>query len=432
MDIYTINLTILLALCGILFLFTNKNKSSPSKSSSTSSPSLLPFYTVYTLVMASDWLQGPFLYSLYRDEHLLPPSQIPTLFTTGFLSGAASGTIIGFYADKYGRKKACLLFCPIYALSCILTTIPSLTTLFLGRILGGIGTSLLFSVFESWLVADLKSKKISDEQLSKTFGVMSTLNSLVAIASGVISEWLVTYTETKKSPFLLSAFLLLPATIIISTTWKENYAPSSPSTSTSSSSTPTPSLLSLLRSSPPLLSLTLTTTLFESSIYLFVFFWSPTLLSLSSSPLPFGIIFSSFMTSTLFSSLLFPLLTQYKSQYLLILLLTFSSILYLLSAYPITQQLTFWTFSALEACIGLYFPTISVIKNKIVDDSVRAKVYGFLRIPLNIFVVAALVLTRDSGENGFQKVFMVCSGLLMVAAGVVGVTKMDEKKEHKE
>ena len=35
------------------------------------------------------------------------------------------------------------------------------------------------------------------------------------------------------------------------------------------------------------------------------------------------------------------------------------------------------------------------LKEKIVDDGVRAKVYGVLRVPLNVFVVVGLGLTRD-------------------------------------
>lgn len=35
------------------------------------------------------------------------------------------------------------------------------------------------------------------------------------------------------------------------------------------------------------------------------------------------------------------------------------------------------------------------MKEKIVDDEVRAKIYGVLRLPLNLFVVVGLGLTQD-------------------------------------
>ncbi len=40
------------------------------------------------------------------------------------------------------------------------------------------------------------------------------------------------------------------------------------------------------------------------------------------------------------------------------------------------------------------------LKEKIIDDGVRAKIYGIMRIPLNVFVVVGLMLTQD-GINVF-------------------------------
>lgn len=239
MDIYSLNLTALLALCAGLFVHGQSQAKPPKKPtavaptpSSKPTPnnkySQLPFLTVYALVMASDWLQGPFLYPLYQDEHHLPHGPISALFTTGFLSGAVSGAFIGSLADKYGRKKACLFFCLAYALSCLFTAFPSWGAVFLlgkgaalvlGRVLGGLGTSLLFSVFESWMVADFAAKGLESGLLSEMFGTMSMVNSLVAIASGVLSEWLVGVSGSKKAPFMASVVVLVVAFGVISSSW---------------------------------------------------------------------------------------------------------------------------------------------------------------------------------------------------------------------
>lgn len=53
-----------------------------------------------------------------------------------------------------GRKRACVTYCITYILSCITKHSPQYKILMVGRILGGIATSLLFSSFESWLVAE--------------------------------------------------------------------------------------------------------------------------------------------------------------------------------------------------------------------------------------------------------------------------------------
>lgn len=47
-----------------------------------------------------------------------------------------------------------MTYCITYILSCITKHSPQYKVLMIGRILGGIATSLLFSAFESWLVAE--------------------------------------------------------------------------------------------------------------------------------------------------------------------------------------------------------------------------------------------------------------------------------------
>lgn len=57
--------------------------------------------------------------------------------------------------------------------------------------------------------------------------------------------------------------------------------------------------------------------------------------------------------------------------------------------------MAFWLFCLYEACVGVYYPSIAHQKGNIIDDGVRANIYGMLRIPLNIFVVVALSLTKE-------------------------------------
>lgn len=135
------------------------------------------------MVKAGDWLQGPYVYYLYS-TYGYGKGEIGQLFIAGFGSSMLFGTIVGSLADKQwddfsvyyciflrtchsffsvshasypeirGRKRACVTYCITYILSCITKHSPQYKVLMLGRILGGIATSLLFSAFESWLVAE--------------------------------------------------------------------------------------------------------------------------------------------------------------------------------------------------------------------------------------------------------------------------------------
>ncbi|KAL2020423.1 hypothetical protein VTK56DRAFT_8466 [Thermocarpiscus australiensis] len=455
MDTYTANLALLLSLSLLLFLLSRHQKSKPKlQSQSQSQPPFprptriinpLPFLTVYALAMASDWLQGPHLYPLYRDEHrldddILPQaSLIPSLFATGFLAAAAAGALAGRLADARGRKRACLVFCGVYAASCLLTAggvpliIPTndVRVLFLGRVLGGVGTSLLFCGFESWLVGEVKRVKgvgageaveeqEEEEELGRLFGVMSALNSLVAIASGVAGEWMVARSGTRKAPFWAAAGVLVVAGGIIWWSWEENYGEMGRTKPDTDGNTQKSRLWTVL-SSPQVLALGAASTVFEGSMYLFVFFWTPALKSVQASPgqdLPYGIIFSSFMAATLASSLAFNIITERRLMghaSLLVLILATSAVCFFLSANPKSEQSAFWLFCLFEAAVGMYWPCMGSLKGRFIDDGVRAQVYGALRVPLNIFVVVSLLFTGEGEAYG--KVFSVCSTLLLASAG---------------
>lgn len=161
------------------------------------------------------------MYSLYKDQFGLEERIVGLLFVTGFLSGAVSGYFVGQFADANGRKTACLIFCITYSTACFSTLVPSLPALFFGRVFGGLSTSLMYSAFESWMVTEYHKRRVDQAgtSLNSMYGIMTTLNSVVAIFSGVFSEWLVQATGTKRAPFMASAGLLGVAFWIIAMYW---------------------------------------------------------------------------------------------------------------------------------------------------------------------------------------------------------------------
>ncbi len=125
------------------------------------------FFSAYFLAILGDWLQGPYVYQLYS-HYGFAEHTIALLFLTGFGSSSTFGTFTGPLADKFGRKKMTLVFCVLYAICCAIKFSPNFWVLLSGRIIGGVSTSLLFSVFESWYVAQhlehLKVNPISTTQ----------------------------------------------------------------------------------------------------------------------------------------------------------------------------------------------------------------------------------------------------------------------------
>ncbi|KAI1772312.1 DUF791-domain-containing protein [Hypoxylon cercidicola] len=385
------------------------------------------WYQVYALVMGADWVQGPYLYSLYHDEHGLSERVVSSLFATGFLSGAVSAYFVGTLADKHGRKSVCMVFCLLYAMSCFFTVIPVLPLLYLGRILGGISTSILFSVFDSWMVTNFRVLKLVEHgcDLSRTYATTSIVNSLSAIVGGIVSQWLVYITGTKKAPFILSAGLLWWALQLIWGHWLENFGGT---TSESSKTSEKRSIWSTLKR-PSILALGFASTMFEGAMYLFVFFWTPTIKSVqkSSGELPYGYIFSSFMASSMAAALIFNIVMQkrpFKYSRLLIGILLAANFCFAKLAGPKTEDATFWLFCLFEACVGMYWPCTGYLKGHLVEDDVRAEVYSMLRIPLNVFVVLSLFIAGDSKH--FAQVFATCSMLLTASFGAVWAASLKE------
>ncbi|KAL8974909.1 MAG: hypothetical protein Q9197_000849 [Variospora fuerteventurae] len=383
------------------------------------------FFPVYVLVWGADWLQGPFIYTLYKDEKKLPEEIVARLFTTGFLAGAVSALFVGSLADKLGRKNACLAYCAITSLSCLSVLSNNISVLFAGRALGGLGTTLMYTVFEAWMVTEYNQRGLerTSLKLSTIFGRMITLSSVVAVLAGLVGQVLVSWTGTKCAPFVASIACLAPASLIISRKWSENFGDSGAPKEKKES------LKLLLGVDKQILTLGLTSCCFEGSMYLFIFFWSPALksshlLAHHHSALPFGIIFASFMGAMMLGSMLFTkILTDKRwmtSRELLQAVVTLASGSLLFTIFFRSEYVTFWLFCLFEACVGMYFPAMGYQKGKVVADGERAHIYGLLRIPFNIFVVVALSLTKE-GDAYREVIFMICSGLLLIVSAVVGV-----------
>ncbi|EME89189.1 uncharacterized protein MYCFIDRAFT_14297, partial [Pseudocercospora fijiensis CIRAD86] len=356
------------------------------------------YFGVYVLVMAADWLQGPYMYTLYKDEKGLSESRTAALFTTGFIAAAVTASFVGSLADKHGRRLACLTFCVAYSLSCLSVLSSDLLMLFIGRALGGLSTTLLYSVFETWMIAEYHARGLSDSlKLGDMFSSSVTLSGVVAILAGIVGEAVVGWSGTKIAPFMLAILCLGTASAGIWNFWGENYGDAVAADPEKPSAAGFAGLQNTILDKR-ILTLAMATTVFEGSMYLFVFFWSPALKSsralsgVAELP-PFGLIFSCFMSAMMMGSMIFSsieLRSGRDTGRLLLSILALAAISLLLPVLATAEALAFWCFSLFEACVGLYFPTMSRLKSELVEDAVRGKVYGMMRLPLNVFVVLAL------------------------------------------
>ncbi|GKV04000.1 hypothetical protein SLEP1_g16219 [Rubroshorea leprosula] len=386
------------------------------------------YLVVYSLMMAGDWLQGPYVYYLYS-QYGFGKGEIGQLFIAGFGSSMLFGTIVGSLADKKGRKRACVTYCITYILSCITKHSPQYKVLMLGRILGGIATSLLFSAFESWLVAEHNKRGFDQQWLSVTFSKAIFLgNGLVAILSGLVGNILVDNLALGPvAPFDAAACLLAIGMAIILSSWCENYGDPSE----------TKNLLTQFRGAAAAIAadekialLGAIQSLFEGSMYTFVFLWTP-VLSPNDEDIPHGFIFATFMLSSMLGSSIASRLlargTPKVESYMQFVFLLSSSSLLLpvitnfvvvpsgvkggsISFSGCIQLIGFCTF---EACVGIFWPSIMKMRSQYIPEEARSTIMNFFRIPLNIFVCVALYNVK---AVPMTVMFGMCSIFLFVAS----------------
>jgi len=276
---------------------------------------LLAFY----LMMMGDWLQGPSTYPMYRG-HGLDLVSIGRLFVVGYLSAAAMGPFVGTFCDRFGRKRASMMLCVTYSLCCLAIMSNNVFILALGRVMGGMSSSLIHSAPEAWLTNEHFSSGFSSSTLSTTFALATFGNGLVAIVTGLISDT-VTHAQLEpgqaprlEAPFYCAIFFFMASLAIIATTWSENYGNSASGDSTDAAAVASDTDFSLklrqavktIWNNQAILATGMIQTLFETSMYVFVFLWGPVLESVTpGGKVPFGLVFSNLMLSLMIGSIAF-------------------------------------------------------------------------------------------------------------------------------
>jgi len=419
---------------------------------------LYRYLAVYILSVLGDWLQGPYVYALY-DAYGYSQHIISVLFVAGFGSSMLFGSFIGDLADKYGRKRYTIIYILSYIGSCITKHFRDFYILLLGRVLGGISTSLLFSVFDSWLIRAHADLGLSSH-LPSAFAAASYGNSIAAIVAGLIANkvasskpmmpWVkgpnaLFYTGGFLNPFDVAIVALAIAGVVCTSQWEENYGSSSKEepieenvekTLIGGSSTKSEdisenkksvhwtnglknALLATIRSTDILFA-GLISSLFEGSMYIFVFMWTPAMTNLSKKELPpgsevvlpFGLIFSTFMVCCMAGSSMFSILIErMKVETIGCFVISIATVAFAIMTLSDSATVVFIAFNAFEICVGLYFPMMGTMKSTIVPEDKRTAIYNIYRVPLNFIVVSSL-LTHLTPSRAFS----YCTGMLAIAS----------------
>lgn len=403
---FLIAITVLLAITVFLFAISKTYVVEKLKQETNSDFQNLQkrYLIIYCLACFSDWLQGPYVYSLYK-HYGYNEGEIAILFITGTISNSLFGTITGALADIYGRKMLCISYGILYSGCCVTKLFGNFYLLLLGRMLGGISTSILYTAFDSWYINEHTNfYKLPNEWLNNTFAKATFFNATLAILAGLLSYLLVSVFEFGPVAPFIAAIPFLIMTSIYVIILKEHY---NHNTKTASASVKQAIILWLTNKN--IFTLSIVQSLYEGVMYLFIFIWTPALELLKP---PLGLVFSSFMLALMIGSKIYAMLLEnhsLDSKKLLQLSTFLASFSFFICSLAISNLLDdfvpysiitcYFCFILYEISVGLYYPSMTYLKSQVIPEKIRVTISNVIKIPSNIFICLALLWIHFHQEN---------------------------------
>lgn len=448
---------LLLSLCVVLEFTARRLIPHQPAPAAVANPAFRSFQILflrgYLFALWADWLQGPYLYKLYRHYSFLE-SQIAILYVCGLASCVLFAPVAGWLPQALGRRKTCLLFCLAYSACCLIKLSRNYFVLIIGRVLGGFSTSLLATTFEAWYVhRHVEGHDFPKEWIPSTFTKAARWNHGLAVGAGLVANLLAEWLHLGPvAPFLLAVPCLGASAWVVLNDWGNEEAEGDLGVDKRAVLLSPPNVgrvsararfwrscqenLRCLLSDRRVMLLGAVQALFESVLYIFIFLWTPVL---DPHGPPLGIVFSCLMAASMAGSLLYRLATS--SRYLLqpghllclaMLMAFFSFFMLTFSTAPGQPRPheSLLAFLLLELACGLYFPAVSFLQARVIPEDRRTGVLAWFRLPLHLLACLGLLALHGEvsgtgggeGGSGTRHMFGGCAAMMLV--GLLAVVSL--------
>eukprot|EP00934_Nitzschia_sp_Nitz4_P003901 Nitzschia sp. Nitz4//scaffold283_size24287//416//2234//NITZ4_008400-RA/size24287-augustus-gene-0.27-mRNA-1//1//CDS//3329545639//3891//frame0 len=416
----------------------------------------LSYLFVTLVVMLADGLQGTHLYVLYEGYGF----SVASLYCLGFLTGAITAPVTQPMIDKFGRKKTALLYCAIEVFINMLEQFPFLSGLIVSRVLGGVTTNLLSTVFEAWVDTEYRNRGFSQADYETLMRDSVVVSNLAAIASGYLAHVLAEALGP-VGPFEGAVTCTAIAFGVVLFLWNENYGNLGKGEGSGKSSlVELKETFDTIRADSRVLRVCITQGLTMGSLHIFIFLWSPVLSDFAASikgkqigldghgEPAFGLIFGFFMTAGVLGGLCSPSVRKVIT--LLLSPLTKSTIpdvvtvegegevrpmavefqgalcyflcgvlLFVPSILPVSDPSSFGialvSLMAYEFLVGVYFPCEGVIRSLYMPPDARGSMMTVPRIIVNVAVALGVVSTELINH---QHAMTIISCLMLISSGL--------------
>lgn len=430
------------------------------------------YLMVILAIMLADGLQGTHLYVLYEGYGF----SVASLYALGFLTGAVTTPLTGSLVDKFGRKWSAIIYCILEISINQLEQYPYLSGLIISRMVGGITTNLLSTVFEAWLDTEYRKRGLPEDKYEIIMRDSVIISNLAAIASGYLAHVLAE-SYGPVGPFKGAVTCTTLALIVVATLWTENYGNSNDEDTDDDDVNNEPSskestkaeeksirdyvqeTAAVFRNDSKVLRVGIIQGFTVGCLQIFIFLWSPTLAefaktsnfsaALDSAGQPaYGLIFGAYMAAGVLGGLLSPffrkaisslltpmsleaaqnevILTEDGEEHVRPMAVEFmASLGYIICAFllfvPVVMdpqnERSFETalaaFLVYEFLVGVIMPCEGIIRSLYLPKDCRASIMALPRMIVNIQVSLAVILTTKVTH---QSAFTVISLLMGVAA----------------
>jgi len=403
----------------------------------------IQYLIVHVAIMLADGLQGTHLYVLYEGYGY----SVASLYALGFISGALTSPFIGPLVDRIGRKKAAMMYCVLEIGINLMEQYPLFIGLIFSRVIGGITTNLLFSVFESWLLTEHRKQGFAEEKLEVILRDSTIVSNSAAIVSGYIAHSLAA-SFGPVGPFEGAVTFTWCALLLVAMLWTENYG--SESSEVVSVRSHMVGAFQTIIGDSKISRIGLIQGLTEGSLQTFVFLWSPALRSFAHSAPKmalgldndgepaYGLIFGGFMACGVVGGVVEPLMRKLVSSaaadfkrrnikdngsatevgllcaacYLLSAILLFTPCLVEKDS-SYSFSICLGAFMLYEFLVGLYMPCEGVLRSIFMPNKSTCSLMTMLRVIVNVSVALGVISTN---YISFTSAFSALSIMMVTAA----------------
>ncbi|EYC11402.1 hypothetical protein Y032_0050g1897 [Ancylostoma ceylanicum] len=384
------------------------------------------FLFPYLVVLFSESLQAPYLYAFYYDLRYLA-SQIAVLYVIGLVSNMMFSFYCVHLSARYGRKALCLLCMVAGCLGCACKFFPSFPVLFIGRVLDGLFAALVTSPFQQWYVDEHQvSFDFPPEWIQSTFLILSLGAGFLSVTAGVTSHIVVGISKVIAIPYLLSICSLIIGGVFISTQWKENHSVDAPLPFRNVIG----KALSVIRSNPIALVISVTSCCAEMAIQMFVFVWAPLFIRAEhsgTSLYTLGVIYASFVASYLAGLLLYSsvakklrnarLLVSSMVVAFIVLIVAIRELPFLNNNWTATRfERVFLCLVVFEIACGVYTPAMEALQATVLPFlHQRSVLLALVRLPLTFFVSLSILTFFPTPGGEFKLMIFIVVQLFIAA-----------------